>query len=140
MKKILIFTVILIHSVCSYSQIDTTRVLSDARELQKHANLYFWYATESHHQLKHYHKAKDFCIRSNNLITTNDLNSPWYYEMQELGYNYRITDFQCSLGLTQLKKLNKFLKKRREIAKIYNNEFKGDDRFVIPKINKNIKI
>ena len=81
MKKFLIFTVILIHSVCSYSQIDTTRVLSEARELQKHANLYFWYATESHHQLKHYHKAKDFCIRSNNLITTNDLNSP---EAQEL--------------------------------------------------------
>ena len=65
-------------------------------------------------------------------------DGPWYYEMQELGYNYRITDFQCSLGLTQLKKLNKFLKKRREIAKIYNNEFIEDDRFVIPKTSKNI--
>ena len=44
----------------------------------------------------------------------------WYYEMQNLGFNYRITDFQCALGLSQLKKLNKFVKKRKEIAKIYN--------------------
>ena len=36
---------------------------------------------------------------------------PWYYEMQGLGYNYRITDIQCSLGISQLKKISKFLKK-----------------------------
>ncbi|MDD2621292.1 MAG: UDP-4-amino-4,6-dideoxy-N-acetyl-beta-L-altrosamine transaminase [Syntrophomonadaceae bacterium] len=45
---------------------------------------------------------------------------PWYYEMQELGYNYRITDIQCALGLSQLKKLESFLEKRRQIADIYN--------------------
>ena len=74
MKKFITFLVVLIHSVCSYSQSDTVSILSEARELQKHANLYFWYATESHHQLKHYYKAKEFCVNSNNLI--NDLNSP----------------------------------------------------------------
>ncbi|MBI5570619.1 MAG: UDP-4-amino-4,6-dideoxy-N-acetyl-beta-L-altrosamine transaminase [Desulfomonile tiedjei] len=43
----------------------------------------------------------------------------WYYEMQELGYNYRITDIQCALGLAQLKKLDLFVKRRREIAGQY---------------------
>lgn len=43
----------------------------------------------------------------------------WYYEVQALGFNYRITDFQCALGLTQLGKLDKFLAKRREIASAY---------------------
>jgi|TARA_B110000438_G_scaffold292370_1_gene330619 perosamine synthetase len=48
---------------------------------------------------------------------------PWYYEMQGLGYNYRITDIQCSLGISQLKKINKFLKKRKQIAKNYDQAF-----------------
>lgn len=49
-----------------------------------------------------------------------DSHGPWYYEMQELGLNYRITDIQCALGLSQLNKLERFVKKRREIAQIYN--------------------
>jgi perosamine synthetase len=48
------------------------------------------------------------------------VNGQWYYEMQALGYNYRITDIQCALGLSQLKKLPKFLKRRREIAVLYD--------------------
>jgi perosamine synthetase len=47
----------------------------------------------------------------------------WFYEMVDLGYNYRITDFQCALGLSQLKKLNHFLSRRRGIAKKYNDAF-----------------
>lgn len=43
----------------------------------------------------------------------------WYYEMTDLGYNYRITDFQCALGLRQLAKLPAWLKRRREIAEQY---------------------
>jgi len=49
----------------------------------------------------------------------------WYYEMQGLGYNYRITDFQCALGVSQLSKIGKFTKKREKIAKFYNAEFSG---------------
>ncbi|MES2567358.1 MAG: UDP-4-amino-4,6-dideoxy-N-acetyl-beta-L-altrosamine transaminase [Bacteroidota bacterium] len=48
----------------------------------------------------------------------------WYYEMQELGYNYRITDFQAALGTSQLKRANDGLKRRREIAGVYFNAFK----------------
>jgi perosamine synthetase len=47
----------------------------------------------------------------------------WYYEMTDLGYNYRITDFQCALGLSQLEKMPFFLKRRREIAGLYDDAF-----------------
>lgn len=47
----------------------------------------------------------------------------WYYEMQELGYNYRLTDIQCALGLSQLKRANDGLKRRREIANRYDQAF-----------------
>ncbi len=50
---------------------------------------------------------------------------PWEYEMTDLGYNYRITDLQCALGLTQLKKLNLFLERRFEIAKNYDYALKN---------------
>ncbi len=49
----------------------------------------------------------------------------WYYEMQDLGYNYRITDFQCALGVSQLNKLPKWLARRQEIARIYDAAFAG---------------
>lgn len=52
----------------------------------------------------------------------------WYYEMHELGFNYRITDIQCSLGLSQLKKLDRFITKRKEIAKIYDKAFSEIDQ------------
>jgi perosamine synthetase len=47
----------------------------------------------------------------------------WYYEMTELGYNYRITDLQCALGLSQLKRLKQFIERRREIVSTYNSAF-----------------
>lgn len=55
----------------------------------------------------------------------------WYYEMQELGFNYRITDFQCALGLSQMTRAEDFLQKRKSIANLYNESFKSDPRFRI---------
>ena len=46
---------------------------------------------------------------------------PWYYEMQELGYNYRITDIQCALGRSQLKRLPEFITRRQQIVARYND-------------------
>lgn len=62
-------------------------------------------------------------------------SNPWYYEMQMLGYNYRITDFQCALGISQLKKLDKFLSERRKLANQYDGIFKDDERIIIPEAN-----
>lgn len=57
---------------------------------------------------------------------------PWYYEMQDIGYNYRITDIQCALGLSQLKKLEKFLIERRRIAHFYDEAFKDIEEIKTP--------
>jgi UDP-4-amino-4,6-dideoxy-N-acetyl-beta-L-altrosamine transaminase len=50
---------------------------------------------------------------------------PWYYEQQELGFNYRMTDIQAALGFTQLSKLDRFIARRREIAARYDEAFSG---------------
>lgn len=49
----------------------------------------------------------------------------WYYEMQDLGYNYRLTDIQSALGITQLAKNETGVERRNEIAKVYKKAFKG---------------
>lgn len=51
--------------------------------------------------------------------------NPWYYEMQSLGYNYRITDMQCALAISQFRKLERFLARRLEIARHYDRVFDG---------------
>lgn len=57
------------------------------------------------------------------LMQNND--GGWYYEMQELGYNYRITDFQAALGTSQLKRADEGFKRRKEIAETYHEAFKN---------------
>ena len=65
----------------------------------------------------------------------------WYMEMQELGYNYRITDFQCALGISQLKRANEGLEKRKEIAKRYDLAFQNKKGLLSPslEIDSNFK-
>ena len=72
-----------------------------------------------------------------NLMEKND--GPWYYEMVELGYNYRVTDFQCSLGISQLQKLGKFVESRREIALRYDHAFADENYFIVPAVLDNVE-
>jgi UDP-4-amino-4,6-dideoxy-N-acetyl-beta-L-altrosamine transaminase len=62
---------------------------------------------------------------ANGLNVENSIYPAWYMEMQTLGFNYRLTDFQAALGTSQLKRADDGLVKRREIAATYENAFKG---------------
>ncbi|HHU75807.1 MAG TPA: UDP-4-amino-4,6-dideoxy-N-acetyl-beta-L-altrosamine transaminase [Firmicutes bacterium] len=89
----------------------------------------------------YYRKLKSFrshgIVREQELMeglplgSENDLG-PWYYEQQLLGYNYRLSDIHCALGLSQLKKLDYFLKRRREIAARYDEAFSRHPFLMVP--------
>lgn len=58
------------------------------------------------------------------LLRTQEGVSNWYYEQQLLGYNYRLTDIQCALALSQLRKLNRFSARRKELVEKYDEAFR----------------
>lgn len=62
---------------------------------------------------------------ANGTTTENSVYPTWYMEMQTLGFNYRLTDFQAALGTSQLSRADEGIVKRREIAANYENAFKG---------------
>ncbi len=101
-----------------------------------------------------FHPTKNITSGEGGMITTNDSNAArrmrsfrnhgltkdsheraqagsWLYEMVDLGYNYRLTDLQCALGMSQLRKLPTWVSRRREIAKRYNSAF-GDMSSIHP--------
>lgn len=108
---------------------------------KKYANKYADFVTYSFHPVKPITTGEGGAILTNNKKIDNKLkelrthgitkkkNPMWYYDMNSLGYNYRITDFQCALGISQLNKLDKFNLKRKNLAKIYDKAFK-DFKFV----------
>jgi perosamine synthetase len=81
---------------------------------------------------EYYEKLKRF--RSHGIIKHNLSRDegPWYYEMVDLGYNYRMTDLQAALGISQMDKLDRFIERRREIASMYNEAFKTMDSVIVP--------
>ena len=70
-------------------------------------------------------------LRSHGITKDNmsENHGEWFYEMQALGFNYRLTDIQCALGITQLAKNDKGVARRNEIAKKYKEAFKGKIKF-----------
>ncbi|MFW6029437.1 MAG: UDP-4-amino-4,6-dideoxy-N-acetyl-beta-L-altrosamine transaminase [Halanaerobiales bacterium] len=71
-------------------------------------------------------------ITKDNKDFKNKVHGPWYHEQQLLGYNYRITDIQCALGISQLQKSNMFLERRRYIAERYNKAFRNLKGVITP--------
>jgi UDP-4-amino-4,6-dideoxy-N-acetyl-beta-L-altrosamine transaminase len=59
-------------------------------------------------------------------------DGPWYYEQHSLGFNYRITDLQCALGVSQMRKLGGFVARRRELAEMYDRAFADMRELVTP--------
>lgn len=80
-------------------------------------------------------------LRTHGITKESDLlkenHGGWYYEMQELGYNYRITDFQAALGLSQLKRADWSVNRRNEIALKYNEAFESTG-IVTPVVANNV--
>lgn len=75
--------------------------------------------------------AKTHGITKDASIMSIDNPEPWYYEQLFLGFNYRMTDFQAALLLSQLNKLEKFSKRRREIVEKYNQVFSAIPELIL---------
>jgi len=58
-------------------------------------------------------------------LMTHDADGPWYYQQLDLGFNYRMTELQAALGISQLKRLDQFISKRHRLAERYYQELKG---------------
>ena len=78
-------------------------------------------------------------LKNNGIIRNKNLSKKfgaWFYSIKKLGYNYRLSDIQCALGISQLKRLNQFILARRKIAKIYDKAFSNIDKLQIPKVRE----
>lgn len=74
------------------------------------------------------------CPPSTDACSPTAEHGPWFYEMQDIGYNYRLTDIQAALGLSQLARLDAFIYRRREIVAAYNESFAGMEWLQTPKL------
>ena len=70
--------------------------------------------------------------RREEMFNQSERVGPWVYDMKELGFNYRITDFQSAMGITQLKKLTAITKRRRAIVNYYDERLAGISGITLP--------
>lgn len=116
----------------------------------------------SHMTVFSFHPVKHITTGEGGMVTTNDaelarrlrifrshgidsdarqrqMEGQWYYEMVALGYNYRLTDIACALGLSQLQKLEANLARRREIAARYTMSFQNLPVIIPPAVRQSVK-
>ncbi len=74
--------------------------------------------------------------RDKNIMIKPPRSSPWYYQMKDIGWNYRASDISCALGLSQFSRIDKIIKKRRLIAKLYKDYLIKNKEIKIPNINE----
>lgn len=84
-----------------------------------------------------YEKLRIF--RHHGIVKDTMNQGSWHYEIYDLGFNFRITDFQCALGISQLKKLDRFVERRREIAALYNRAFAEIEEIITPMEGNHVK-
>ncbi len=116
-------------------------------------------ATFSFHPVKHITTGEGGIITTNNKKIFNKLKlyskhgihrekymfnknkriGSWKYDMLELGYNYRLTNFQSALGISQLKKIKKFIERRRQIVNFYNEKLRNFEYFILPYEAKTVR-
>ena len=126
-----------------------SKLKNDSGYAVKYADL----VTQSYHAIKNFTTGEGGSILTNNkklhqvieLLRTHNVlrrkkelqtKGRWFYKVDEIGFNYRLTDIQAGLGISQLKKLDKFVKRRRKIADTYNELFKNEEKIILPKVKK----
>ena len=119
----------------------------------KYASQFADVVTQSYHPVKAITTAEGGSILTNNkkiyenisllknhgIIRNKNLSKKfgaWFYSIKKLGYNYRLSDIQCALGISQLKRLNQFILARRKIAKIYDKAFSNISKLQIPQVRE----
>lgn len=115
-------TIFSFHPVKHITTAEGGMVLTDDDELYKKLSLYRTHGIT---------RNADWMEQTPNLEA--GLEGAWYYQQTELGYNYRISDMQCALGITQMKKLERFVARRKKIAARYDEAFSGVDGIITPK-------
>lgn len=121
----------------------------------KYAVKYADIVTQSYHPVKHITTGEGGSVLTNSKeldrrvkifrshgidsqsLKVKEKKGSWFYQMKELGFNYRLTDFQAALGISQLAKLDNFVKLRRNQASIYDEHLSKYEYLTIPKIRKN---
>jgi len=115
---------------------------------QKYAVKYADLVCHSYHPVKNITTGEGGSILTNNKKLNNKIKllrshsiiknkkTPWKYSIDQLGYNYRLTDIQSALGISQLKKLKMFIKRKKKIAKIYDKKFYNLNYFDTPIVTK----
>ena len=78
-------------------------------------------------------------LRHHGILKNKPQEGAWYYEIESPGYNFRITDFQCALGISQLEKLDRFIARRREIAARYDKAFADMPESITPQEAEDVK-
>ena len=79
-------------------------------------------------------------LRNHGVERSNSLSRKygnWFYQVNNYGFNFRISDILCALGISQLQKLNKFILKKNEISRVYNANLSNYDFIQVPKVLKN---
>ena len=108
----------------------------------------------SFHAIKHITMAEGGCVTTNSKMLSNKVRNklnhsmlkagakfkkkgkfadPWFYQIKELGWNYRASEINCALGMSQIRRLKNNVKERKKIASFYLNELKRSEYITLPK-------